>query len=85
MHIIRTLILRLLIDPDEPGALRGSLQPVPAGEAQPFADEGALLAALRQVSRQAAEPGGEDPAAGRPPPAEPAARPERGDEPAEFD
>ncbi len=49
MRIIRTFILRLLIDPDEPEALRGSLQPVPEGEAQLFADEGALLAALRKA------------------------------------
>ncbi len=55
LHIIRIFILRLLIDPDEPGALRGSLQPVPEGEAQPFADEQALLAALRKVVRLPAE------------------------------
>ncbi len=55
LRTIRTFILRLLIDPHEPGALQGSLQPVPEGEAQPFADEQALLAALRKVVRPSAE------------------------------
>ncbi len=84
MHTVRTFILRLLVDPDEPRALRGSLQPVPEGEAQPFADEGALLTILHQMSRQVAETSGGGPAARKPPPVGPEVQPESGDEPAEF-
>lgn len=46
MRTVQTFILRLLVDPAEPDALRGALQPVPEGEAQPFIDEKALLALL---------------------------------------
>lgn len=54
MRTVQTFILRLLVDPAEPDALRGALQPVPEGEAQPFADEAALLALLRQYITLAA-------------------------------
>ncbi len=49
MRIIRTFILRLLVDADEPGRLRGVLQPMPDGEARPFTDADELLAALRRA------------------------------------
>ncbi len=55
MRIIRIFILRLLIDPHEPGALRGSLQPVPEGEAQPFTDEETLLVALHRMTLPVAD------------------------------
>ncbi len=50
MRAIQTYILRLLIDPAEPEALRGALQLLPEGEPQPFTDEQALLVLLRQVT-----------------------------------
>jgi len=49
MRTVQTFILRLLVDPDEPEALRGDLRAIPEGEAQPFPDEQALLALLRQI------------------------------------
>jgi hypothetical protein len=49
MRTIRTFILRLLVDSDEPEALRGALQPVPEGETQPFAGDQALLILLRRM------------------------------------
>lgn len=48
MRTLQTFILRLLVDPAEPDALRGALQPMPEGEPMPFADEQRLLALLRQ-------------------------------------
>lgn len=58
MRTVRTFILRLLVDPAEPQALRGALQPVPEGEARPFADEQALLALLRRLTGEMEEPSG---------------------------
>ncbi|MCX8006111.1 MAG: hypothetical protein N2688_14340 [Burkholderiaceae bacterium] len=48
MRTVQTFILRLLVDPAEPKALRGALQPLPEGEVQFFQDENALLALLRR-------------------------------------
>jgi len=56
VRTVRTFILRLLVDPAEPDALRGALQPVPEGEAQPFADEQALLALLRRLTGRRQSP-----------------------------
>lgn len=53
MRTVQTFILRLLIDPAEPKALRGALQPVPEGEAQPFADAQTLLTLLRRIAAEA--------------------------------
>ena len=50
MRVIRTFILRLLVNSAEPQALRGDLRPLPEGEAQPFPDEQALLALLRRLA-----------------------------------
>ena len=50
MRVIRTFILRLLVNSVEPEALRGELRTVPEGEAQPFADEQALLALLHRLA-----------------------------------
>lgn len=52
MHTVQTFILRLLIDPAEPGALRGALRPMPDGDPHPFADEQALLACLHRIALQ---------------------------------
>ncbi len=50
MHTVRIFILRLLVDPSEPEALRGAIQPMPEGAAQPFADEQELLKALHRLA-----------------------------------
>jgi hypothetical protein len=55
VRTVRTFILRLLVDPDEPEALRGALQPVPEGETQPFVGEQALLVLLRRMVLSAEE------------------------------
>jgi hypothetical protein len=49
MRSIRTCILRLLVDPAEPQALRGALQTVPESASYTFADEQGLLAALQEI------------------------------------
>ncbi|MDW8319694.1 MAG: hypothetical protein RMN53_17850 [Anaerolineae bacterium] len=48
MRTVQTFILRLLVDPAEPKALRGALQPLPEGEVQFFQDENTLLDLLRR-------------------------------------
>ncbi len=55
MRVIRTFILRLLVNSAEPEALRGDLRPMPEGEAQPFPDEQALLALLHRLASPARE------------------------------
>ena len=62
MRATRTFILCLLVDSAEPEALRGDLRAMPEGEAQPFPDEQALLALLRQLASPAREspPEGEE-------------------------
>lgn len=49
MRAIRTFILRFLVDPAEPGVLRGDLRPLPEGEPLPFAGEAALLDLLHRL------------------------------------
>ncbi len=46
MRIIRTFVLRLWIDTDEPATLRGGLQAVGENDTHPFSGEQALLALL---------------------------------------
>jgi hypothetical protein len=48
LRVIRTFILRLLVNSAEPQALRGDLRPLPEGEA--------LLALLRRLTGETAEP-----------------------------
>ncbi len=48
MRIIRTFVLRLLIDTDEPERLRGSLRSILNDSEYPFADEQALLGLLSE-------------------------------------
>ena len=55
MRHIQTFILRLLVDPDAPQALRGAVGSVPENEPRPFADEQALLAELRRLVRESLE------------------------------
>jgi len=56
LRVIRTFILRLLVNSAEPETLRGDLRPMPEGEPQPFTDEQALLALLRRLTGETAEP-----------------------------
>ncbi|GAB4560171.1 MAG: hypothetical protein Kow0047_06650 [Anaerolineae bacterium] len=56
MRTIRTFILRVWVDPAMPASLHGLIQPLPEGEALPFADEQALLALLRRMLSAPKEP-----------------------------
>ncbi len=56
MRLTRSFLLRLLIDPDCPGVLRGTLHVVADTQDYAFADERALLDLLhRQITRGAAD------------------------------
>jgi len=50
MRMMRTYILRLLVDAEEPHTLRGVIRTVTDGTEQSFADGQALLALLRRMS-----------------------------------
>jgi hypothetical protein len=50
MRATRTFVVRLLVDPDEPQALRGRIHAVDSGEERPFADGLALLSVLSQMA-----------------------------------
>jgi hypothetical protein len=61
MRTIRTYILRLLVDTDEPHTMRGVIHAVADDEEQTFADGQALLTWLRRMSGRAGQaPGQED-------------------------
>lgn len=49
MRTVRTFILRLLVDEDDPQALRGALRAVSQGQEYPFADERAFLDLLYRM------------------------------------
>jgi len=51
----KTFILRLLINSDDPGTLRGAVQQMPEGQVRQFTDGQALLASLQQLARQQQE------------------------------
>ena len=55
MRTVQTFILRLLVDPDDPGALRGALEPVPEGASRPFVGGEQLLALLRSAAKLPSE------------------------------
>ena len=62
MRIIRTFILRLLVDADEPQVLRGAVRCVAdEDEEHPFTDEQALLTLLRRLGRAPEESTGNKP------------------------
>ena len=46
MRAVQTFILRLLVDPADPGALRGAVESVSEGISRPFVGEEQLLALL---------------------------------------
>jgi len=50
MHTIQTFILRLLVDTDEPQALRGTVRSVTDDEKHSFTDGPSLLALLRRMT-----------------------------------
>lgn len=52
---IKVLILRLLVDPASPDALRGSVQVVGESEQHPFTDGDVLLALLRELAAASTE------------------------------
>lgn len=56
MRTVRTFVLPLLVDSDEPEASRGDLRPMPRVEPQPFPDEQAFLALLHRLTGETAEP-----------------------------
>ena len=51
MRAIQTFILRLLVDPADPGALRGAVESVSEGISRPFVGEEQLLALLRSATK----------------------------------
>ena len=55
MREIKTLILRLLVDADEPQTLRGLLSAVANGEENSFTDEQSLLALLHRIGHTTGE------------------------------
>lgn len=63
MRKIQVFILRLLVDPEGPPALRGSLERVPEGQPRTFTSRRKLLSLLSELSRSEAEagPGNPDP------------------------
>ena len=56
MRAIRTLNLSLLVNPAKAEVLFNDRRFIPEGEAQPFTDEQALLALLRRLTGETAEP-----------------------------
>jgi hypothetical protein len=72
-RVIRTYVLRLLVDRDQPRALRGLVHSVASGAEHPFPDGAALLELLCRMADEA-------PARAGGPPAEPT-RPMEGSEP----
>jgi hypothetical protein len=54
MRVIRTCILKLLVDTDEPAALRGTLHIVENGDTRSFRDEQDLLALLKVFIQETA-------------------------------
>ncbi len=51
MRTIRTFIVRLLVDTDEPDALRGVVRCIASDSDHPFTDHRSLLEVLRTVSQ----------------------------------
>jgi len=57
MRMIHTFVLRLLVDTDDPQALRGALRAVGGAEEHTFADGQTLLALLRQMTKEVTDAG----------------------------
>ncbi len=52
MRVIRTCILKLLVDTDEPAALRGSLRLIEHDAEEAFRSEAELVARLNRIVRE---------------------------------
>ncbi len=50
MRTVQTFMLRLLVDPDEPGEMRGALQCMPGSATLSFSGEENLLVLLRRLA-----------------------------------
>jgi len=50
MRTIHTFLLRLMVDTDDPQALRGSIQAIGEDSSHPFTDASSLLARLRELT-----------------------------------
>ena len=57
MRTTLTFVVRLLVDTDDPHALRGMIRAVGSAEEHMFADGQTLLALLHQITGRAAEAG----------------------------
>ena len=57
MRTTLTFVLRLLVDPDDPQALRGTIRVVGGIEEYAFADGQTLLALLRQMTKRVTDAG----------------------------
>ena len=58
MRLTRTIILRLLIDTDQPHSLHGVLQAVGCSDQHSFTDDRSLLALLHRLGCSESEPAG---------------------------
>jgi len=56
VRTIQTFIVRLVVESDEPEAVRGVVRSITSDEEHTFTDGQTLLAWLRQMSRAAREP-----------------------------
>jgi hypothetical protein len=52
MRVIKTCILKLLVNTDEPQSLRGTLRSVESGDERAFKDGQTLLAILEEIRRR---------------------------------
>ena len=66
MRTINTIILRLLVDTDQPQALRGTLNAVVDGNLYSFADEKSLIKLLYRINCPNSDSGENDPWKGSP-------------------
>ncbi len=57
MRTIQTFIVRLVVESEEPEAVRGVVRSITSDEEHTFTDGQMLLALLRQMSRARREPG----------------------------
>ncbi len=58
MRTVQTFVLRLIVDADEPGVLRGVIRYVATGQERQFANRQELLRLLGEISHPAVEPDG---------------------------
>jgi hypothetical protein len=61
MRLLKTFILRVLVDNSVPHALRGSLQDVNTRESHPFIGEAPLISLLQDLLKKKDKPEAENP------------------------